>query len=197
MALARVKHRRSSDAVPLKILHSNWPDAHHSMHMFSSQRYYLKKMMTSKQSHSPDLSNGLRMEAVKEIGILRALNSEHVISLACISIREGWDNETDDNKTLHLGKKYERLPEAKDSYITLVFPRMRCNLKEYFDRIFKDKSGGSVYPFGPEIIRSYAAQLLLALEHCHRRGVVHRDVRPEKILLSDEGGLLKLGGFGW
>ncbi|BAF10366.1 phosphoenolpyruvate carboxylase kinase 2 [Oryza sativa Japonica Group] len=39
------------------------------------------------------------------------------------------------------------------------------------------------------------AQLASALASCHRRGVAHRDVKPDN-LLFDGGGVLKLGDFG-
>lgn len=180
--------------MPLEVLHSQWPSPVDDLEgLFISKHYYLKKKVMSVSDSNSKLSNGLRMETMKEIGILRALNSEHVMQLHGIYLREGWEKEADKIKASK--DVQNRTPEDKPSFITLIFPRMRCNLRDYFDEIFKVRSG-TTYPYGPEIIRSYAAQLLLALEHCHRRGVVHRDLRPENILLSDEGGLLKLGGFG-
>ncbi|KAI0820740.1 kinase-like domain-containing protein [Trametes gibbosa] len=35
--------------------------------------------------------------------------------------------------------------------------------------------------------RQWCAELLVALEHLHRRRIVHRDVKPENILLDDDG----------
>jgi serine/threonine-protein kinase len=46
----------------------------------------------------------------------------------------------------------------------------------------------------PQII-TLASQLCDALDHAHRRGIVHRDVKPENILVTAEG-TAKLMDFG-
>lgn len=49
--------------------------------------------------------------------------------------------------------------------------------------------------FSEEIVRFYAAQLILAIEYCHSVHTLHRDVKPENILLT-ESGYIKLTDFG-
>ncbi|KAG5471157.1 hypothetical protein CUR178_02468 [Leishmania enriettii] len=45
-------------------------------------------------------------------------------------------------------------------------------------------------------LRRYTYQLLRGIEFCHRNNVIHRDVKPENVLI-DESGLLKLCDFGF
>jgi serine/threonine protein kinase len=46
------------------------------------------------------------------------------------------------------------------------------------------------------LVRTYLSELLAALEHCHRHGVVHRDLKTENLLLSERGGHVVLIDFG-
>jgi len=62
--------------------------------------------------------------------------------------------------------------------------------------------GGDLYsliqrhgPFAPEATKAYVAEIVLALAHLHSFDVVHRDVKPENVLV-DLDGHLKLADLG-
>jgi len=41
--------------------------------------------------------------------------------------------------------------------------------------------------FPEDRVRFYAAEILLALEHLHENGIIYRDLKPENLLLTEEG----------
>lgn len=49
--------------------------------------------------------------------------------------------------------------------------------------------------FDEEMSRVYIAQVVLALEYLHNHGIIHRDIKPDNLLISDEG-KIKLTDFG-
>ena len=55
------------------------------------------------------------------------------------------------------------------------------------------KENGSRIP--EEQILNYFTQLCLALKHCHDRKLLHRDIKPDNVFLTDSG-YIKLGDFG-
>ena len=69
----------------------------------------------------------------------------------------------------------------------LVFEFVDKDLKKYFE--------ASEGPLSWQLIKSYTHQLLAGLEYCHVRGVMHRDLKPQNILVSRDG-RLKIADFG-
>ncbi|KAE8675774.1 putative serine/threonine-protein kinase [Hibiscus syriacus] len=67
-----------------------------------------------------------------------------------------------------------------------------------FEYMEHDLSGLTSCPdinFSEAQVKCYMKQLLMALEHCHMQGVMHRDIKASNILVNNEG-VMKLGDFG-
>ncbi|XP_074029646.1 cyclin dependent kinase Eip63E isoform X1 [Leptinotarsa decemlineata] len=71
--------------------------------------------------------------------------------------------------------------------LTFVFEYVHTDLSQYLER----HSGG----LDPRNVRLFLFQLLRGLAYCHKRRVLHRDVKPQNLLIS-EIGELKLADFG-
>ncbi|KAK0590807.1 hypothetical protein LWI29_031954 [Acer saccharum] len=80
----------------------------------------------------------------------------------------------------------------------LVTSRMSCSLYLVFEYMEHDLSGLAAcqgVKFTEPQIKCYMQQLLSGLEHCHNRGVLHRDIKGSNLLIDNEG-ILKIADFG-
>lgn len=80
----------------------------------------------------------------------------------------------------------------------LVTSRMSCSLYLVFPYMDHDLAGlasSPVITFSESQVKCYMHQLLSGLEHCHNRGVLHRDIKGSNLLIDDSG-VLKIADFG-
>ncbi|KAE8659384.1 putative serine/threonine-protein kinase [Hibiscus syriacus] len=80
----------------------------------------------------------------------------------------------------------------------VITSRFSSTVYLVFEYMEHDLAGLSSSPdinFSEPQVKCYMKQLLLGLEHCHSRGIMHRDIKASNILVNNEG-TLKLGDFG-
>uniref|UniRef100_A0A6G5A866 Putative cyclin-dependent kinase cdk5 n=1 Tax=Rhipicephalus microplus TaxID=6941 RepID=A0A6G5A866_RHIMP len=72
--------------------------------------------------------------------------------------------------------------------LTLVFEYLEKDLKQYMDDCGNFLSMNTV--------KCFLFQLLRGLAYCHGRRILHRDLKPQNLLINERGEL-KLADFGW
>lgn len=71
----------------------------------------------------------------------------------------------------------------------LVFEFLDLDLKRYMESIPKDQ------PLGAKIVQKFMMQLCKGIAYCHSHRILHRDLKPQNLLINRDGNL-KLGDFG-
>ncbi|KAJ1434541.1 Serine/threonine-protein kinase, active site [Sesbania bispinosa] len=66
---------------------------------------------------------------------------------------------------------------------------------EYMEHDLTGLASGPGIKFSEPQIKCYMQQLLSGLDHCHSRGVLHRDIKGSNLLI-DNNGILKIADFG-
>ena len=70
----------------------------------------------------------------------------------------------------------EDVVKAKEN-IYLIFPLMNCDLKHYIEKINSN-------PLGNKLIKDILTKTLLGLEYIHENNIIHRDMKPQNILIN-------------
>ncbi|KRX09361.1 Protein kinase-like domain [Pseudocohnilembus persalinus] len=131
--------------------------------------------------------------------VLKCRNKETQEIVAIKKFKETEEDETvrkniqREVKMLRLLKDQRNIVELKEAFkrkgrIYLVFEYVERNLLE----VLESQPDG----LDPDFICRIIYELLLAIQYCHKHGVVHRDVKPENLLVKNDG-TLKLCDFGF
>jgi len=110
---------------------------------------------------NPEDDEGVPSTALREVAVLKELNSEYVVKL------------------------YEAF--CSPNKLTLVFELMENDLKKYMKALGK--------PLEVSVIKCLCWQMVKGLEVCHARRIIHRDIKPQNLLI-DQQLRLKLADFG-
>ncbi|XP_071648498.1 cyclin-dependent kinase 1 isoform X1 [Temnothorax longispinosus] len=76
----------------------------------------------------------------------------------------------------------------EESKLYLIFEYLTMDLKKYMDSL-----GNKLLE--PAIVKSYLYQITRAILFCHKRRILHRDLKPQNLLI-DKTGIIKVADFG-
>lgn len=108
---------------------------------------------------------GIPSTAVREISLLKSLNHENIVKLYDVVLC--------------------------DKQLTLVFELLDKDLKKYVEV----NGGANGRGLELDVMRSFLFQILSGIHHCHENGVIHRDLKPQNLLINGEN-QLKIADFG-
>eukprot|EP01132_Coremiostelium_polycephalum_P004739 gene4739-5915_t len=101
----------------------------------------------------------------------------------------------------HLNSEKSILTNINHPFIVNLYQAFQDEKKLYL--LFEYVAGGEVFThlrratrFSNGMAKFYAAEIILALEYLHRHNIVYRDLKPENLLLDNEGHI-KITDFGF
>ncbi|XP_059393892.1 cyclin-dependent kinase 18-like [Carassius carassius] len=124
-----------------------------------------------------------RSKLTENLVALKEIRLEHEEGAPCTAIRE---------VSLLKNLKHANIVTLHDIIhtdrcLTLVFEYLDSDLKQYLD------SCGNLMSM--HNVKIFMFQLLRGLSYCHKRKILHRDLKPQNLLINDKGEL-KLADFG-
>lgn len=107
--------------------------------------------------------------AENEVAFLKKLNHAHIIKLELPTTQQLLE---------HRG------------HVVMVFPYLPFNLRDVLQKFGKGVGLSMV------AVKSYLVQLLSALKHLEKYNIIHADIKPDNMLVSEDFGTVKLCDFG-
>jgi len=136
------------------------------------------KLVALKKTRLEMDEEGIPPTALREISLLQMLSTSiYVVRLLCVE---------------HVHQPSTKSQSTK-SNLYLVFEYLDTDLKKFIDSYRK---GPNPKPLEPFLIQKLMFQLCKGVAHCHSHGVLHRDLKPQNLLLVKDKELLKIADLG-
>ncbi|KAG6919549.1 negative regulator of the PHO system [Tephrocybe rancida] len=146
---------------------------------------YKVGLLRNPRFSNPYFSTQGRSKTTNEIVALKEINLDAEEGTPSTAIREV--SLMKELKHVNIVRLHDVM--HSESKLTLVFEYCEQDLKKYMD------TTGDRGALDPVTVRSFMYQLLKGTAFCHENQVLHRDLKPQNLLINKKGEL-KVGDFG-
>jgi len=137
--------------------------------VFKAKDRHTNELVAMKKFRMGNEKEGFPITAIREIKLLRDMDHENVVKLKeVVTSKENSHNR------------------GKGS-VYIVFEFMDHDLMGLMDTVAMN--------FEERQVKCFVKQLLMGLHYCHKRNIMHRDIKGSNLLINNAG-ILKLGDFG-
>lgn len=138
----------------------------------------------------------LGIGAFGEVALVRKRDSSHLYAMKTLRKRDVLQR----NQVAHVKAERDILAEADNEWVVKLYFSFQDKDNLYF--VMDYIPGGDMMSllikfgiFEVNLAKFYIAELVLAIESVHKMGFIHRDIKPDNILIDKEGHI-KLTDFG-
>lgn len=138
--------------------------------VYKAQHLQTGRTVALKKTILSSDDEGVPPTTLREVSILRSLDSPYIVKL---------------EEVVH--------SEARTGtpVLFLVFEFLDQDLKQFMSATYGKGNG-----IDPQLAKEFTYQILLGLRYCHANSVMHRDLKPQNLLIEKKSQTIKLADFG-
>lgn len=138
--------------------------------VYKAQHLETGRVVALKKTILSSDDEGVPPTTLREVSILRSLDSPYVVRL---------------EEVVHTEAR------TGSPVLFLVFEYLDHDLKQFMTSKY-----GKGVGLEPQLVKEFCFQILLGLRYCHASSVMHRDLKPQNLLIDVKSKTIKLADFG-
>ena len=119
-------------------------------------------------------------------------DSSRLVPRSCVALAVTFPHLGDIRSPSRRLLKVEHVEEDGKAMLYLVFEYLDQDLKNFMDLTGR----GPANPLAKDVVQDFMYQLCLGCAHLHRHGVMHRDLKPQNLLVEKANNIIKVADLG-